>query len=169
VRGQLCPLQRKEGCCCCCCYCWRIVGEKRREKRHENEDSEGEVAKKDARENATRVAGPPPRRKWRNFPAAAVCYSFLSLLRREIRCIIHDFVNVACRCIFTALYLEKFRAVETRYRAASACGILENRGSRRVQHEHCSPDDATCEHRVRYGANRGIEKQTITRSREING
>jgi len=71
---------------------------------------EGGVAKKDARENATRVADPPLRRKWRNFPAAAVCYSFLSLPWREIRCIIHDFVNVACRCIFTVLYLEKFTA-----------------------------------------------------------
>lgn len=76
-----------------------------------------------------------PRRKRRNFPAAAVCYSFLlhplpppppfqlclflSLLpplRETLRCIIHDFVNVACRCIFTALYLEKFCARETRYR-----------------------------------------------------
>lgn len=37
---------------------------------------------------------------------------------RETHCIIHDFVNVACRCIFTALYLEKFpRADKTRYRA----------------------------------------------------
>lgn len=42
---------------------------------------------------------------------------------RESRCIIHDFVNVACRCIFTALYLEKFRAGETRYTAASAHGV----------------------------------------------
>jgi len=31
-------------------------------------------------------------------------------LRETLRCIIHDFVNVACRCIFTALYLEKFCA-----------------------------------------------------------
>lgn len=47
---------------------------------------------------------------------------------RESRCIIHDFVNVACRCIFTALYLEKFRAGETRYTAASARGVW--RGTR---------------------------------------
>lgn len=61
---------------------------------------------------------------------AAVCYSFLlpppplCPTLRESRCIIHDFVNVACRCIFTALYLEKFRVGETRYRAVSARGVL---------------------------------------------
>lgn len=43
----------------------------------------------------------------------------------ESRCIIHDFVNVACRCIFTALYLEKFRVGKTRYTTASARGILK--------------------------------------------
>lgn len=47
---------------------------------------------------------------------------------RGSRCIIHDFVNVACRCIFTALYLEKFRAGETRYTAASARGLVSGKG-----------------------------------------
>jgi len=59
-------------------------------------------------------------------PLSVTHFSFLPFLPvtlRESLCIIHDFVNVACRCIFTALYLEKFRAKETRYRAASARGV----------------------------------------------
>lgn len=92
--------------------------------------AEGGVTKKDARENATREdpeesggTFPPPLSvthfshpaREHLVPAPRVPSPRLSR-RGETRCIIHDFVNVACRCIFTALYLEKFRPGETRYR-----------------------------------------------------
>lgn len=96
---------------------------------------EGAVTKKEGEGKCNEGRPEDPKESRGTFPPrlSVTHFSFLppscpSSLR-ESRCIIHDFVNVACRCIFTALYLEKFRAGETRYTAASARGVLRTRAS----------------------------------------